>query len=232
MILVLYCFSTKAAHPNRILTKSCFVYCCLPTKCRTVPVRQRQQLSDLFVMAQKGGDATPPRAPTVQLVSGDITVQEVDAIVNAANSYLLVGGGVDGAIHRAAGRELAEYCYRLNGCETGKAKISPGFKLHAKHIIHTVGPIWDGGDDDEPQLLESCYKECLARADEVDARTIAFPAISTGIYEYPQEDAARIALRTVLNTPTKVEQVRFVAFDKETFEAYEKILAEHQFTNS
>ena len=164
--------------------------------------------------------------PSIQLVTGDITKQRVDAIVNAANEYLVGGGGVDGAIHRAAGRELAEYCSKLNGCKTGMAKTTPGFKLPAKYVIHTVGPIWDGGEDDEAQLLESCYKECLKCADQVDAKTVAFPAISTGIYDYPLLPATRIAVRTILYTPTKVRLVRFVAFDSKTYDAYETAISE------
>ena len=158
--------------------------------------------------------------PDLNLYMGDITELDVDAIVNAANSNLLGGGGVDGAIHRAAGPELLEYCRTLGGCETGQAKITPGFNLGALWVIHTVGPRWRGGTQGEPELLASCYRESLARADEVGAGTIAFAAISTGVYGYPTEAAAAIAVETVSSTPTDVSEVIFVAFDQETFDAY------------
>ncbi|MDE0188933.1 MAG: O-acetyl-ADP-ribose deacetylase [bacterium] len=158
--------------------------------------------------------------PVLTLHMGDIAKLEVDAIVNAANSTLLGGGGVDGAIHRAAGPRLLEYCRTLGGCETGQAKVTPGFNLPARWVIHTVGPVWRGGASGEPDLLASCYRESLARADEVGANTVAFPAISTGVYGYPFKDAAAIAIETVRSTLTEVAQVTFVAFDKETLEAY------------
>ena len=158
--------------------------------------------------------------PELNLYMGDITALEVDAIVNAANSSLLGGGGVDGAIHRAAGPELLEYCRTLGGCETGQAKITPGFDLAAQWVIHTVGPVWRGGAHGEAELLASCYGESLARADEVGAGTVAFPAISTGVYGYPVEAAAAIAVETVHSTPTDVDEVIFVAFDQEAFDAY------------
>jgi len=157
-------------------------------------------------------------------VLGDITAEDVDAIVNAANHTLLGGGGVDGAIHRAAGPELVEYCRTLGGCETGEAKITPGFNLTARWVIHTVGPVWHGGGHGEPELLASCYRESLARADEVEAETVAFPAISTGVFGYPIDAAAAIAIETVLSTPTNVSEVRFVAFNQETVDAYQSIL--------
>lgn len=156
---------------------------------------------------------------------GDITVQEVDAIVNAANSSLLGGGGVDGAIHRAAGPELVDRCRLLGGCKTGEAKITPGYRLPAAWVIHTVGPVWRGGDRGEPALLASCYRESLARAAEVEARSVAFPAISTGIYGYPIRAAAAIAVQTVTESAPLVERIRFVCFDDETFSAYEEELA-------
>lgn len=162
--------------------------------------------------------------PRLALVLGDISAEQVDAIVNAANSSLLGGGGVDGAIHRAAGPELAQHCRTLGGCKTGQAKITPGFDIDAQWIIHTVGPVWRGGTNNEPELLASCYRESIARADEVGAETIAFPAISTGIFGYPTEAAARIAVDTIRSTPTHVSSVRFVAFDQETWDAYADIL--------
>ena len=158
--------------------------------------------------------------PDLNLYMGDITALPVDAIVNAANSSLLGGGGVDGAIHRVAGPELLEYCRTLGGCETGQAKITPGFDLPAAWVIHTVGPVWRGGNQSEPELLASCYRESLARADEVGADTVAFPGISTGVYGYPIEAAAAIAVETVRATPTDVDEVIFVAFNQETFDAY------------
>ena len=162
----------------------------------------------------------------LRLVLGDITSQDVDAIVNAANSSLLGGGGVDGAIHRAAGPDLVQHCRLLGGCKTGQAKITPGFRLTARWIIHTVGPVWRGGAQGEPELLASCYREALARADEVDARSVAFPAISAGIFGYPIELAAEVAINTVTATPTAVQEIRFVCFNDATFQAYDALLAD------
>lgn len=163
-------------------------------------------------------------AVETEVVVGDITVEHVDAIVNAANTSLLGGGGVDGAIHRAAGPELLAACRRLGGCPTGEAKVTPGYDLPAKWVIHTVGPVWHGGGRDEPGQLASCYRSSLARADEAGARTVAFPAISTGVYGFPSELAARIAISTVASTPTSVEHVRFVCFDEATRRCYDRVV--------
>jgi len=137
---------------------------------------------------------------TLTLIQADITTLKVDAIVNAANSSLLGGGGVDGAIHRAAGPELVAYCRTLNGCATGEAKISPGFKLPAQYVIHTVGPVWHGSNQGEPELLASCYRNSLALAQQHDINSIAFPAISTGVYGYPIEQATDIAINSVIDS--------------------------------
>ena len=161
----------------------------------------------------------------LEVVCGDITREDVDAIVNAANTSLLGGGGVDGAIHRAAGRELLEACRPLGGCPTGDAKATPGFRLPARWVIHTVGPVWRGGSAGEAELLASCYRRSLEVADEVGARSVAFPAISTGIYGYPAEEAAAIAVDTIRSTSTSVELVRLVAFDERTYALYEELLA-------
>ena len=162
----------------------------------------------------------------IDAVRGDITAQNVDAVVNAANQALAGGGGVDGAIHRAAGhRELQEACQKLGGCDTGDAKPTPGFGLQARWIIHAVGPRWRGGDKGEADLLASCYRRSLEVADELGAKSVAFPAISTGIYGYPSEEAARIAVDTIMSTPTQVEVVKLVAFDEATYRLYEELLS-------
>jgi O-acetyl-ADP-ribose deacetylase (regulator of RNase III) len=163
----------------------------------------------------------------VELYKGDITKLKVDAIVNAANTSLLGGGGVDGAIHRAAGPELLEYNRKLGGCKTGEAKITPGFKLPAKYIIHTVGPVWQGGNHNEDELLANCYRNSLKLAVEYEIKTIAFPAISTGIYSFPLERATKIAVNEVkmfLGKNDFIEKVIFVCFDDKTYEVYEKVL--------
>ena len=156
----------------------------------------------------------------LEAVKGDITAETVDAIVNAANESLLGGGGVDGAIHRAAGPELLEACRPLGGCPTGDAKATPGFRLAARWVIHTVGPVWRGGGAGEAELLASCYRRSLEVADELGARSVAFPAISTGVYGYPAEEAATIAVDTLRSATTSVELVRLVAFDDHTMRLY------------
>jgi O-acetyl-ADP-ribose deacetylase (regulator of RNase III) len=166
-----------------------------------------------------------PGRPRIAAALGDITRERVDAIVNAANEYLVAGGGVDGAIHEAAGEEeLSAACARLGGCEVGDAKVTPGFALPARFIIHAVGPRWQGGRAGEAELLAACYRRSLALADEIGARSIAFPAISTGAFGYPAEEAAEIAVATLRSTPTSVDLIRLVAFDAPTFEHYEQLL--------
>jgi O-acetyl-ADP-ribose deacetylase (regulator of RNase III) len=161
------------------------------------------------------------------VVEGDITTLKVDAIVNAANSSLLGGGGVDGAIHRAAGPDLLAACRKLGGCKTGDAKATPGFRLPAKWVFHAVGPVWHGGSHGEPELLASCYRRCLELAHEHGVASIAFPAISTGVYGYPREAAAQIAVRTVQESAESsgLSLVQFVCFGQETLEIYSQLLA-------
>lgn len=163
----------------------------------------------------------------IELIKGDITTLKVDAIVNAANRSLLGGGGVDGAIHEAAGPELLEECRKLNGCETGKAKITHGYKLKAKHVIHTVGPVWYGGHKDETEMLAACYQSSLELAKENKLKTIAFPGISTGVYRFPQDLAALIAVnetKRFLLSNKYPEKVTFVTFSDEQYETYRKLL--------
>lgn len=159
----------------------------------------------------------------VSIIQGDITELEVDAIVNAANSSLLGGSGVDGAIHRAAGRGLVAQCRTLGGCETGEAKITGGYRLPARSVIHTVGPVWHGGDQGEPELLASCYRSSLTLAEEHNLKTIAFPAISCGVYGYPIPQAAKIAVDTIrqhIEHGSQLDEVILVAFNDETANAY------------
>ena len=163
----------------------------------------------------------------IELYRGDITKLNVDAIVNAANNSLLGGGGVDGAIHRAAGKELLEECRLLKGCATGDAKVTKGYNLPAKYVIHTVGPIWSGGREDDALLLQSCYRKSLDLAVEKNVKSIAFPNISTGIYRFPKSDAADIAIETVhqfLNQNNFIEKVIFVVFDDENYQIYKEKL--------
>jgi O-acetyl-ADP-ribose deacetylase (regulator of RNase III) len=165
-------------------------------------------------------------SPRLEAAAGDITTEQVDAIVNAANHQLRGGGGVDGAIHRAAGADrLHAACRAIGECPPGHAAVTDGFDLPARFIIHTVGPVWRGGREDEPETLAACYRNSLAVADEVGARSVAFPAISTGVYGYPPEEAAAIAVRTVGEADTEVLVVRFIAFDEGTLGYYRRLLA-------
>ncbi|GAB3270564.1 O-acetyl-ADP-ribose deacetylase [Larkinella harenae] len=164
------------------------------------------------------------------IIQGDITRLPVDAIVNAANSSLLGGGGVDGAIHRAAGPELLAECRTLNGCRTGDAKITRGYRLPAQYVIHTVGPVWHGGKNREPELLASCYRRVLEIAAERGLATVAFPNISTGVYGYPKDQACAVAVKTVRHfgsqQATSVKEVLFVCFDNENYRLYQQQLSE------
>lgn len=163
----------------------------------------------------------------IEILQGDITKLEVDAIVNAANISLLGGGGVDGAIHRAAGPQLLEECRLLNGCDTGEAKITKGYHLPANYVIHTVGPVWRGGMSNEMDLLASCYRNSLKLAAENKCKTIAFPNISTGIYGFPKSEAAKIAVHEIIKFLKKdenLEKVIFVCFDNENYQLYKNML--------
>jgi O-acetyl-ADP-ribose deacetylase len=164
--------------------------------------------------------------PEVVPLMADITMLEVDAIVNAANTRLMVGGGVDAAIHQAAGEaDLMAACAALGGCSTGDAKATPGFALPARWVIHAVGPVWHGGGEDEANLLASCYRRAVEVADGLGAKSIAFPAISTGIFGFPKEPAAEIAVSTLRRLDTRLERVILVAFDRQTMSIYERRLA-------
>ncbi|MBW2028295.1 MAG: O-acetyl-ADP-ribose deacetylase [Deltaproteobacteria bacterium] len=162
----------------------------------------------------------------IEILKGDITKQQVDAVVNAANTSLLGGGGVDGAIHRAAGPELLEETRKIGGCPTGEARVSKGYRLPAKWVIHTVGPIWRGGNSNEEELLASCYRNCFKAARELGVKTIAFPSISTGAYRFPLERATEIALeetKSFLETDRALSKVLFVCFGDEVFQTYKRI---------
>ncbi len=164
----------------------------------------------------------------IEIAKGDITKLKVDAIVNAANSTLLGGGGVDGAIHSAAGPRLLEECKELNGCKTGEAKITKGYNLPAKFVIHTVGPVWSGGNNDEDELLRNCYINSLILAKQNQIKTLAFPAISTGVYRFPLDRAAKIAISTVkdfLSNDDSLEKVVFICFDENTETIYKKTIS-------
>ncbi len=163
----------------------------------------------------------------VAIVLGDITKLKVDAIVNAANNELTAGSGVSGAIHRAAGSDMTSICERIGFCATGEACITPGFRLPAAHVIHTVAPIWRGGNEGEPELLAACYHNSLKLALRHDIRTIAFPCLGTGVYGYPRSDAAHIALHEIMQLENRFEEITVCCFDREDEKLYRDLLAEH-----
>ena len=163
----------------------------------------------------------------IEVICADITTLEVDAIVNAANSSLLGGGGVDGAIHHAAGPKLLAYCRTLKGCRTGEAKLSPGFELPARRIIHTVGPVWQGGDHYEASLLQACYRNSFEVALENDVHSIALPAISTGVYGFPKEQATRIAVSVMMDYEDRFERIIACCFSDEDVRLYRRVLEEN-----
>lgn len=167
----------------------------------------------------------PSPAAALRALRADITTLDCDAIVNAANSSLLGGGGVDGAIHRAAGPELLEACRALRGCRTGEAKLTPGFRLPARYVIHTVGPVWHGGQQDEPALLAACYRHSLELARAHGVRTIAFPSISTGVYGFPPDLAAPIAVRVAREHGADLDEITFCCFSAADLALYETVLA-------
>jgi len=160
----------------------------------------------------------------IEAVEGDITTMAVDAVVNAANPSLLGGGGVDGAVHRVVGPRLVEACRLLGGCRAGDAKATPGFGLPARWVIHAVGPVWRGGGSGEAEVLASCYRRSLEVADELGARSVAIPAISTGVYGYPAADAAAVAVATVTTMPTDVDEITLVGFDRPAADLYRRLL--------
>ena len=180
--------------------------------------------TDAGKQAGKAGAEPQGEIAVIEIITGDITTLEVDAIVNAANSSLLGGGGVDGAIHRAAGPLLVKFCHTLNGCRTGEAKISPGFELPARRVIHTVGPVWKGGANYEPALLKACYRNSFEIALENDVRTIAFPAISTGVYDYPRAQAAEIAVAEMLAFEDRFERIIACCFSEADAALYRQVL--------
>lgn len=165
----------------------------------------------------------------IEIIQGDITRSDADAIANAANTSLLGGGGVDGAIHRAAGPELLAECRTLHGCETGRAKITKGYRLKAKYVLHTPGPVWHGGSRGEAEKLAGCYRSCLELASQYGCKTVDFPSISTGVYGYPADRAAKVALGAIaeyLGAHPEIERVRMVCFDSRTKSAYDEALSD------